>query len=118
MAFPWGDSVAKRNWACGDAILALISRLSARISTGTVFRKRVGMEERKTINPAEVAWDELRAVMERDGWEVLQIVIVHKGQRIIAELNPEALSDSVELEAILDASVCFADQVKRKTRIQ
>jgi len=62
------------------------------------------MAERKTINPAEVVWDELRAVMERDGWEILTIVIVHKRQDMVLELYPHSLSDAEALEVMLEAA--------------
>jgi hypothetical protein len=75
------------------------------------------MAERKTINPAEVVWDELRAVMERDGWEILTIGIVHKRQDIVLELYPNALSDAEALEVMLEASV-EAGEIMRKMRVQ
>jgi hypothetical protein len=81
------------------------------------FRKRVGMEVRKTINPAEVAWDELRAVMERDGWEILTIAIVHKRQDVVMELYPNALSDAEKMEVMLEVTV-EAGEIIRKMRVQ
>jgi hypothetical protein len=64
----------------------------------------------KSIDPAEVDWDELCAVMTRKGWRLQQVVILHENRKIIAELGPNILIDKPAIESALDEIIGVVDE--------